>query len=384
MILLLLQEDAGRRAEWIAKQYPALKAADVQAVVDLDPSPTKRYAQWTAKQLAAGNIRLPEDAPEIRRSLEAFDKLRGRLRGPQADIMRLKHPADLHELVASGLLAGLGGRLRKDEGARLLVSEDPYEFWEISSPQTAERCLQDAAWCAKHQAAAKIYMRTPFASASVVSPLILILKHDKPLALLSVSRGEFKDVHNRPFFGPELEDLKRLAPKAGITRFTREVERIGPRRKSRHKRMPWELTKDAVENRYGDDGYVIHWLPDAERSGMQQADLASKVEEEGLRAGWYEPLSPHFALNDPQAKEGGWRWKGYVRAGDVGLVFRDSDIQRKDHAPRIIPGSKPVMRITVHEPGPTNLVLHRNLVLSALEQGKKVPGEVLADYPDLR
>lgn len=141
-------------------------------------------------------------------------------------------------------------------------------------------------------------------------------------------------------------------------------------KKQKANREPWEVTKaeyDDPKSRFASRD--LHFILTPERHGKTAEEIADAIERDGFTRGMSFPLpsSPGVMgrLPDP---------------GTIGFIIDSKHAPSKGRGPEIKPGTKPLLRIKI-EAGDT---VHKAMVRAALDAGKHVPDEVLADYPDLK
>jgi len=129
----------------------------VQDVADqYDPSNEKIYIQWILKMMQAGNIRGDEDKEDVRKMLEKFSeaKLRKKLQGNEADINFYKSPGQLSRHMAEKI----GEKMTKKEqlqigekqGIKKIAEQGGMQLYAITTPEAANKHLQQTGWCVKH------------------------------------------------------------------------------------------------------------------------------------------------------------------------------------------------------------------------------------------
>lgn len=274
---VILLEAAEQRVEYVTKLYPQMTKADLQRIVQIDPTTEKSYLPWLARQAAEKHVDLIRDSQHMAEVLAEFDrqKRRSLIRGPEANITRFRQFGDLDSFMSqrAGRHASseLIDQAQKTGGVSLLYSEPPYEFWKITSPAASAVCGQGVAWCVKNPEFAKSYLQQ--------GPLIMVLKDGKRLALISEPRGEFKDVHNRPFNGPELEDLQKMAHRLGLQRYHGDLRRMrSPINPATGKEYTADEILQANDSALAYDWCVTH-KPTKRLLALAATDARSSLEE---------------------------------------------------------------------------------------------------------
>jgi len=102
----------------------------INAAVNADPSPEKKYVRWIFKQVQKGGVKLPEDNGNLSQALNWFDQNRRtmRSRGLTSDIRRY----DAHKLFDAFNNHSGQGRMRPN----MPVPEEPWrpEMQPASTP----------------------------------------------------------------------------------------------------------------------------------------------------------------------------------------------------------------------------------------------------------
>ena len=216
----------GRKAQWFGmlKDFPADQAGRlVEAAVGADPTPGRAYVAWALRQFKAGEVRLPEDGPALRRLLEAWEraKARGEVPGDR-DINRRSYRelAALVERIEPGPSGRQESRRAKQEGAAVVHREGPYRVLEITTPEAAAIYSRGTRWCTSDPEAAAGYLSR--------GRLFLLFEGGRKLALVHWATGQVRDMLDRPARLPV--GLKRLLRRA-------TGKRVGPGREGRMQRL---------------------------------------------------------------------------------------------------------------------------------------------------
>lgn len=97
----LLQIILGKKSRWPEKDKPnaeELAKEYLRQIAQFDPTQGKTYMQFLVKQVAANQIRLPEDGPPLKETLETFmNGSRKKEWKGERDIMRYAHWRDLQK-----------------------------------------------------------------------------------------------------------------------------------------------------------------------------------------------------------------------------------------------------------------------------------------------
>lgn len=219
----MILEAAEDRKAWVMSHYPEFNERRVGQMMDADPTPHKSLLPWLAK-VASGpepEIKFPEDTPDVHATLTEFERLKQRNMLPvdKRDINKFTKYGDLREYIAQ--FAGKAKspehveQAMKHPGMQLVGEDGDYALYRLTSFEATALCAKDAAWCVKLPGYGPGYLRR--------GPLYVALKAGHPVGLMHPVSGEFKDVHNKPYKGPGLDELRRLAAKAGIAKFKRET-----------------------------------------------------------------------------------------------------------------------------------------------------------------
>lgn len=155
----LLQEGLKEKMQFLIKQV----ADDVQDkeafVMDVanryDPSQEKVFTGWILKMMRNGSIRGEEDMQKTRETLQDFiqAKLRKKLQGPEADINFYKSLGSLAKLMTEKLGKVLTKReqmqLQTEKGFTKLADQGNLSIYMITTPEAANKHLQQTGWCVK-------------------------------------------------------------------------------------------------------------------------------------------------------------------------------------------------------------------------------------------
>lgn len=270
------------RINAVSKRYPGLPEAVVNALVDADPTPEKKYLAWLAKQTVAKHLRMPEDALVIGEDLKKFSQMKqhGVLRGAEGDIMRYETPGKLRAKMGSQEKSSDGHDVSAiwPDGAEELSGNGLYRILRIGRPHndgsfTTEDAVNALAqfaaktgWCVKNKATARNYLAD--------GPFYLIAKNKKPYCLIHPASSQAKDVHDEPWkpaTPEEGEAVDRLVhgfiPRSelGFFRDDMEVFLPGPEHHS--------PAKDGFHSRRHAAVYVRKSLREKVPDGILQATL---------------------------------------------------------------------------------------------------------------
>lgn len=204
----LLQILLGKNSKWPLKSEPDAEEkakALLRDVSQYDPTQGKNYMQFLTKQLANLGIRLPEDGPLLKETLQKFMEYSRKAAWKQPkDIMQYPHWRELQKAVGEyekspAFMFRVGSQAKATEnllatkakeGAELIVDLDAktysgltnYKVWKCSTPIAVSMFGKGTQWCTSWMNDSNIY--------SSVRP------QDLESAITNVVTGS-KDQYNR-------------------------------------------------------------------------------------------------------------------------------------------------------------------------------------------
>lgn len=156
---LLLKEGLETKLKFLMGLVPdniQNKEAYVRDVSNrFDPSQEKVFTGWILKMMRGGSIRGEEDLDKTRETLEDFiqAKLRKKLQGPESDINFYKSLGQLSKHMTEKLGKVLTKReqlqMKSEQGFQNLGSEGTFSLIMITTPEAANKHLQQTGWCVK-------------------------------------------------------------------------------------------------------------------------------------------------------------------------------------------------------------------------------------------
>jgi hypothetical protein len=131
------------KADDLKEKHPEL-ADEIDALVEADPTPQKKYLQWSVGQLQAGAA-----VEDIIEAVKEYDKALPRLQGKDKDIGSFKTLADMQAVVEKAAAVETKGDVRKKakKGGVILHEDDR---WMLVRPDTQEASIyygSNTAWC---------------------------------------------------------------------------------------------------------------------------------------------------------------------------------------------------------------------------------------------
>jgi hypothetical protein len=131
------------KADDLKEKHPEL-ADEIDALVEADPTPQKKYLQWSVGQLQAGAA-----VEDIIEAVKEYDKALPRLQGKDKDIGSFKTLADMQAAVEKAAAVETKGDVRKKakKGGVVLHEDDR---WMLVRPDTQEASIyygSNTAWC---------------------------------------------------------------------------------------------------------------------------------------------------------------------------------------------------------------------------------------------
>jgi len=221
----LLREGLEGRMQHLVKLVPDSvkdKEKHVRDVADkYDPSKEKSYTQWILKMMQAGNIRGEEDMADVRSMLEKFSeaKLRKKLKGPDADINFYKSPGQLTRHMAEKI----GTKVTKKEqlqmgekqGLTKITEQDGMQLYAITTPEAANKHLQETGWCVKDPSYWESYVKNDKTALyyMIVKPDEEKVEHDgdvrdkRKYRLVNFASRQYKDTFDMEV-PPTLEEIR--------------------------------------------------------------------------------------------------------------------------------------------------------------------------------
>ncbi|NBW08828.1 MAG: hypothetical protein EBR82_12465 [Caulobacteraceae bacterium] len=122
---------------------------------EYDPSNEKNYTGWILKMMVNGSIRGEEDKQKTMETLQDFiqAKLRKKLQGNEADINSYKSLGSLAQIMTEKLGKVVTKREQEkkmsEKGFQLLGKSNNLSLFSISTPEAANKHLQQTGWCVK-------------------------------------------------------------------------------------------------------------------------------------------------------------------------------------------------------------------------------------------
>jgi hypothetical protein len=183
-----------RKSQWenMLKGYAAAREL-VSAAAAADPTPTRAYVTWILRQFRAGEVRLPDDGPSVRRLLVGWERVKGRpaFTGTR-DINRYSYRL-LEGLVreASGQASERERLVQaKREGAEQVSAAGRYRALKVTTPAAASAYARATRWCTAEMRLAAGYLAQ--------GPLFVILRDGHTYAQAHPATCELRDTADRP------------------------------------------------------------------------------------------------------------------------------------------------------------------------------------------
>ncbi len=131
------------KADDLKEKHPEL-ADEIDRLADADPTPTKKYLQWSVGQLKSGAA-----VDDIIEAVKGYDKALPRLQVKDKDIGSFKTLADMQAAVEKAAAVETKGDVRKKakKGGVILHEDDR---WMLVRPDTQEASIyygSNTAWC---------------------------------------------------------------------------------------------------------------------------------------------------------------------------------------------------------------------------------------------
>lgn len=165
-----------------------LKNVD-EATIDAALDISEKFSQWILIRVSQGNIKLPDQAAEVKQALDQFAVVAagGNFTGSK-DLMTYKTFEQLKEVVGK---AEVGNKTQEkqqtEEGQRVVGQSGPWTVIEITTPEAAAKLCRGKVWCVKDPEYSETYLEQ--------GPLYLVLQNGKSVLMYSVLDG-FSDLNN--------------------------------------------------------------------------------------------------------------------------------------------------------------------------------------------
>lgn len=182
----------------VRKQFPNMDDRQAMEYIKMlakyDPTVSKNYLAWIAKQVKNGQIRMPEDGDKVLERLTFFDNNKIK------NSWKNKYPNDIYKFDFHTLadavddISGLGEEAKSKrekekintniEGAKLVYNKSPYTVYKITDRLAAHEFGKNAEWCTKHLDAlhCSVYLAQ--------GPLYVIFKDGKRIAQMHIAQKE--------------------------------------------------------------------------------------------------------------------------------------------------------------------------------------------------
>jgi hypothetical protein len=141
-----------QKIELLQKQFK-LTPEQIELCIAADPSPNQTdYTAWIAKQLAKGQIRLPEDTEKMKEQLGMFQKFK---KSPaftfNKDIQQYD-TVKLFETLEQATAAGMGSKKEEKrekvrQGAEIVVKNGDVTIYKVTEPAAAIELGGGTNWC---------------------------------------------------------------------------------------------------------------------------------------------------------------------------------------------------------------------------------------------
>ena len=151
------------KADDLKEKYPEL-ADEIDRLADADPTPQKKYLQWSVGQVQSG-----ASVDEVIDVVKQYDKALPRLTGKDKDIGSLKTVADMQAVVDKATKVSTKGDVKKKsrKGGVILHEDDR---WMLVRPDTQDASIyygSNTAWCVSRRELSKNYWYNYFAERNV-------------------------------------------------------------------------------------------------------------------------------------------------------------------------------------------------------------------------
>lgn len=221
-IRYLLQEGLSPEQLAKAEKKLGLKPSEiVKEVTEADPTPNQQYDTWILKQWIFQNVRLPEDSPRVRESLQHFEELKRKPSSQvQRDIFRYRTIADLEqdlikerpELAATR--SEVGGKIAGMPGVEVYKVNGPYVVLKVTNEQSLKELGEGTKWCTRGSFGSGTYANHYLKQHGY---LYIILKEGKPFIQLTPDFSQVMDVNDH-----------RVDDTSLLTEFFPPDEKMGP------------------------------------------------------------------------------------------------------------------------------------------------------------
>jgi len=150
-----------KQAELLVQQGK-LSQEDLQTILSVDPTPSKKFTGWMAKQWSSGSV---TDVDELRNTIEEFNSFLNKGKTKQKDIYQYKSFTDLKQEVDHLNKTGEGISVKDLEEDYEIVRDDENLLVAVPHTHEASRKLglskfafreceggKDSAWCTTYKA----------------------------------------------------------------------------------------------------------------------------------------------------------------------------------------------------------------------------------------
>jgi hypothetical protein len=179
-----------RRAQWTAilKAHAAEEAARfIETAIQADPTPDHGYVTWILGQFRDEIIRLPEDAPAIRRLLTHWLRVKAAGFSGERDISRYSFYTLRRTVENAARKQSLrqAQKRAKQEGTETVYDDGTCRIVKLTTVPAAVALARGTNWCTCQSDQAALYLEA--------GPFFLILRNGRRYAQLHFQTGEMKD-----------------------------------------------------------------------------------------------------------------------------------------------------------------------------------------------
>lgn len=131
---------------------------------EIDPS--KKYEVWLLKQLALGNIKLPENKESVKTTLKNFERLNDNRKLKFTNINQYKKIQDLEEEINNikgdlppDVFDSSVQNLLKYKGVSIFAQDSEWFILRIKTEEPLMEAADSTKWCTRHEQNAETYLR---------------------------------------------------------------------------------------------------------------------------------------------------------------------------------------------------------------------------------
>jgi len=172
----------------------------VNLAAEVDPS--KKYEVWLLKQMALGNIKLPENKESVKTTLKNFERLNDNRKLKFTNINQYKKIQDLEEEIKSikgdlppEVFDSSVQNLLKYKGVSIFAQDSEWFILRIKTEEPLMEAADSTKWCTRHEQNAETYLRDHG------DQFVVYQKEDGRLikyAQFAEDFAQFQNVENQP------------------------------------------------------------------------------------------------------------------------------------------------------------------------------------------